>query len=77
MSFCMNILVGNAETERAFSCQNRIMTKLRKQLKVERLDQLIRLNYAGIAMEELELFDDSETSSSSVNTAVYENTLVP
>ena len=53
------------------------MTKLRKQLKVERLDQLIRLNYAGIAMEELELFDDSETSSSSVNTAVYENTLVP
>ena len=39
---------GNAEAERVFSCQNRIKSRLRSNLTITHLDQLIRLSYANI-----------------------------
>ncbi|KAJ8018286.1 hypothetical protein HOLleu_43803 [Holothuria leucospilota] len=50
-SACLCILVGNAEAERVFSCQNRIKTAMRSCLSVECLDKLIRLSFAGIPIE--------------------------
>ena len=43
MAFRICVMVGNAEAERIFSIQNRIKTRLRMNLTIERLDQLIRL----------------------------------
>ena len=51
-------MVGNAEAERVFSCQNRIKTKLRTNLTVHHLDQLIRLSYAKIPLEDFQ-FDEA------------------
>ena len=48
MSVSLCVLVGNAEAERIFSCQNRIKTKLRNQLNIVTLDQLVRLSYENI-----------------------------
>ncbi len=54
MAFCICVMVGNAEAERIFSIQNRIKTRLRMNLMIECLDQLIRLNDTG---GEIEHFD--------------------
>lgn len=47
MVLCLCVMVGNADAERVFSCQNRIKTRLRTRLTVEHLDQLIRMSYAS------------------------------
>ncbi|KAI0229407.1 hypothetical protein LSAT2_020152, partial [Lamellibrachia satsuma] len=52
MTACLSILVGNAEAERVFSCQNRIKSKLRTNLTITHLSQLIRLSYCKIAAKD-------------------------
>jgi hypothetical protein len=47
MAFCICVMVGNAEAERVFSIENRIKTRLRISLTIERLDQIIRLSDTG------------------------------
>ena len=47
-------MVGNAEAERVFSCQNRIKTKSRMLLNITQLDKLIRLSFAGIPIEDVD-----------------------
>ena len=37
-------MVGNAQAERIFSIQNRMKTRLRMNLTIEHLDQLVRLS---------------------------------
>ena len=54
MALCLYVMVGNAEAERVFSCQNRIKIKSRTRLSVNQLDKLIRLSYAGIAIEDMD-----------------------
>ena len=49
--------MGNAEAERVFSIQNRIKTRLRMSLTIERLDQLIRLSDTGGETGDMEDFD--------------------
>ena len=76
MSACLAVLVGNAEAERMFSCQNRIKSKLRPSLTIDHLSHLIRLSYAQIPAkdfrfsEAVDLFlkrtDAFEISSTSV-----------
>lgn len=51
-SACLCVMVGNAEAERVFSCQNRIKTALRSRLSIDTLDQLIRLSFQGIPIDE-------------------------
>lgn len=51
LSLC--VMVGNAEAERVFSCQNRIKTKSRTLLSISQLDKLMRLSYAGIPIEDV------------------------
>ena len=52
MLLSLVVMPSNAEAERSFSVQNRIKTRLRCSLSVNRLDQLIRLSYHGVPMEE-------------------------
>ena len=54
MVLCLIVLPSNAEAERVFSVQNWIKTKLRTSLQIERLDQLIRISYAKIPMEDFD-----------------------
>lgn len=54
MCCCLCILVGNAEAERVFSCQNRIKSKARTLLSVDQLDKLIRISYAKIPIEQFD-----------------------
>ncbi len=54
MALSLVVLPSNAEAERSFSVQNRIKTRLRNQIAVERLDKLIRLSYCGIKMEDFD-----------------------
>ena len=51
------VMVGNAEAERVFSCQNRIKTKLRTLLSVDNLDKLIRLSYSRLSFEDFPFQD--------------------
>ena len=51
---CLCLMVGNAEAERLFSCQNRIKTKSRTRLTISQLDKLIRLSYCGIPIEDMD-----------------------
>ena len=51
---CLCVMVGNAETERCFSCQNHIKTKQRSNLTVDHLDQLMRIGSSGVGVEEFE-----------------------
>lgn len=53
MCLCLCVMVGNAEAERVFSCQNRIKTKSRMLLNITQLDKLITLSYAGIPIEDV------------------------
>ena len=46
------IMPSNAETERAFSVQNRIKSKPRTRLVINKLDQLIRISYNKIAIKD-------------------------
>ena len=48
------VMVGNAETERCFSCQNRIKTKQRSRITIDHLDQLMRVSYSGVGVEEFD-----------------------
>ena len=41
---CIWVMVGNAQAERIFSIQNRMKTRLRMNLTIEHLDQLVRLS---------------------------------
>ena len=52
LSLC--IMIGNAEAERVFSCQNRVKTKSRTLISISQLDKLMRLSYAGIPIEEVD-----------------------
>ena len=54
MVACLCVMVGNAETERCFSCQNRIKTKQRSNLTVEHLDQLMRVSCSGVGVEDFD-----------------------
>ena len=54
MVACLCVMVGNAETERCFSCQNRIKTKQRFNLTVEHLDQLMRMRCSGVGVEDFD-----------------------
>ena len=54
MCCCLVVMMGNAEAERAFSIQNRVKTKDRANLALRQLDNLIRVNYAGLAVEEFD-----------------------
>ena len=54
MCLCLCVMVGNAEAERVFSCQNRIKTKSRMLLNITQLDKLIRLSYARIPIEDVD-----------------------
>jgi len=54
MCLCLCVMVGNAEAERVFSCQNRIKTKSRMLLNITQLDKLIRLSYTGIPIEDVD-----------------------
>ena len=47
------MMVGNAETERCFICQNQIKTKQLSNLTVEHLDQLMRINCSGVGWRSL------------------------
>ena len=57
MAFCICVMVGNAEAERVFSIENRIKTRLRICLTIERLDQLIQLSDTGGETGDIEDFD--------------------
>ncbi|XP_071793337.1 zinc finger protein 862-like [Asterias amurensis] len=52
MSLCMCVMVGNAEAERIFSCQNRIKSSLRSLLTIDHLDQLMRVSYNHSTLED-------------------------
>ena len=54
MAFCMLVMMGNAEAERAFSVQNRIKTKSRASLAICQLDRLVRVRYAGLSLDEFD-----------------------
>lgn len=54
MALSLCVMVGNAEAERVFSCQNRIKTKARTLLTISQLDKLIRLSYMGIPIEDID-----------------------
>jgi hypothetical protein len=54
MCLCLCLMVGNAEAERVFSCQNRIKTKSRTCLTINQLDKLIRLSYCKIPIEDMD-----------------------
>ena len=54
MTLVLVVLVGNAEAERVFSCQNRIKTKMRCSLTIQQLDKLIRLSYSNVPMREFD-----------------------
>ena len=47
MAASLVLLLGNAEAERVFSCQNRIKSKSRQWLGIDQLDKLIRVSYSG------------------------------
>ncbi len=57
MSACLCIMVGNAEAERVFSYQNHIKSRLRTSLTVEHLDELMRISYAKMAIEQFPFKD--------------------
>ena len=61
MAFCICVMVGDAEAERIFSIQNCIKTRLRMNLTIERLDQLIRLSDTGGEIEDFD-FDTAVCS---------------
>jgi hypothetical protein len=54
---CMIMPVSSACTERGFSCQNRIKTRLRNRLSTEVLDDLMRISLYGPPLEEIDLSD--------------------
>ena len=54
MVACLCVMVGNAETGRCFSCQNRIKTKQRSNHTVEHLDQLMRMSCSGVGVEDFD-----------------------
>jgi hypothetical protein len=46
------VMVGNAEAERVFSCQNRVKVKSRQLICIEQLDKLMRVSFSGPPLEE-------------------------
>ena len=51
MTACLCVMAGNPEAELSFSCQTRIKTKQRACLRVDHLDQLMRVSHSGVGVE--------------------------
>ena len=52
MVLSLVVMPSNAEAERAFSVQNRVKTRFRTKLTISHLDQLMRISYSRIPLQD-------------------------